>query len=184
LDLLIADRKKKMFGLSDRPRPKPTQPAPEPSEPKRDTATAETGKVLHLARAVGAVDASRYVPQELRRQVYTRDEGQCRFIGRGGARCPARDHLEFHHVVPFARGGAMTSDNIELRCRAHNALQAERDFGRDHMKQRIEERRLAARESARIHLEAEQYALRVAQPFDDEHTIVRLTRDTEPDLSA
>jgi hypothetical protein len=137
-----------------------------------------------MARATGAVDATRYVPQELRRQVYMRDEGQCRFIGRNGARCPSRDHLEFHHVVPFARGGAMTLDNIELRCRAHNALQAEHDFGRDHMKQRIEERRLAARESARTHLEAEQYALRVAQSFDEEHTIVRLTRDTEPDLSA
>ena len=27
----------------------------------------------------------------------------------------------------------MTVDNLELRCRAHNALAAEQDFGRDHM---------------------------------------------------
>ncbi|MGH2406229.1 MAG: HNH endonuclease [bacterium] len=38
--------------------------------------------------------------------------------------------LEFHHVVPYARGGRSTVDNIELRCRTHNAYEAERLFGR------------------------------------------------------
>jgi hypothetical protein len=33
-------------------------------------------------------------------------------------------------VVPFARGGPTTADNLELRCRAHNAYDAEREFGR------------------------------------------------------
>jgi hypothetical protein len=31
--------------------------------------------------------------------------------------------------VPFARGGEATVGNIELRCRAHNAYEAERSFG-------------------------------------------------------
>jgi hypothetical protein len=37
--------------------------------------------------------------------------------------------LEFHHVVPYAAGGQTTSENVELRCRAHNAYEAEQYFG-------------------------------------------------------
>jgi hypothetical protein len=36
--------------------------------------------------------------------------------------------LEFHHLVPYAKGGTATSENIELRCRAHNAYEAEQHF--------------------------------------------------------
>ena len=36
--------------------------------------------------------------------------------------------LEFHHVVPFADGGATTAENLSLRCRAHNGYEAERWF--------------------------------------------------------
>ena len=32
--------------------------------------------------------------------------------------------------MPYARGGATTAGNIELRCRAHNVYEAELDFGR------------------------------------------------------
>ena len=53
------------------------------------------------------------------------------------ARCDARSLLEFHHVVPFARAGEHTADNIVLLCRAHNALRAERDYGRELMLARI-----------------------------------------------
>ena len=40
-----------------------------------------------------------------------------------------RGFLEYHHIVPFADGGATTANNLELRCRAHNAYEAERWFG-------------------------------------------------------
>jgi hypothetical protein len=39
--------------------------------------------------------------------------------------------VEFHHVVPFAAGGAPDASNIELRCRAHNLYEAELVFGPD-----------------------------------------------------
>jgi hypothetical protein len=32
-------------------------------------------------------------------------------------------------VVPFARGGPTTTENLALRCRAHNAYEAEQVFG-------------------------------------------------------
>jgi len=34
----------------------------------------------------------------------------------------------------------MTRDNLKLMCRAHNALLAERDYGRDYMKSRVAKR--------------------------------------------
>jgi hypothetical protein len=71
---------------------------------------------------------SRHVPAAARRKVWARDGGQCAFVGTNG-RCTERGFLEFHHVVPYAAGGEMTVENLELRCRSHNAYEAERYFG-------------------------------------------------------
>jgi 5-methylcytosine-specific restriction endonuclease McrA len=71
----------------------------------------------------------RHVPAAVKRAVWARDAGQCAFIGTDG-RCPETGFLEFHHVAPFARGGPTTVANLQLRCRAHNAHQAELEFGR------------------------------------------------------
>ena len=70
----------------------------------------------------------RHVPAGVRREVWKRDGGQCAFGGREG-RCDERGFLEFHHRQPFAAGGEMTVDNLELRCRTHNAYEAELFFG-------------------------------------------------------
>jgi hypothetical protein len=40
-----------------------------------------------------------------------------------------RDGLQYHHRIPFAERGPTTVDNLELRCPAHNAYEAERWFG-------------------------------------------------------
>jgi hypothetical protein len=37
--------------------------------------------------------------------------------------------LEYHHEKAWALGGETSVENIALRCRAHNALAAEEDFG-------------------------------------------------------
>ncbi len=75
-----------------------------------------------------ATSTPRHVPAAIRRTVWTRDEGRCAFVGVDG-RCHETGWLELHHVMPFARGGPTTLENLELRCRAHNAYEAERDFG-------------------------------------------------------
>jgi 5-methylcytosine-specific restriction endonuclease McrA len=64
----------------------------------------------------------------VKRDVWARDAGQCAFVGTNG-RCAERGFLEFHHAVPFAAGGSATTDNIQLRCRAHNSYEAELFFG-------------------------------------------------------
>jgi hypothetical protein len=61
-------------------------------------------------------------------------------VSQSGTRCCTRRDLEFDHIVPFARRGEMTLDNLRLMCRAHNALLAERDYGRDYVKSRIAKR--------------------------------------------
>ena len=73
---------------------------------------------------------SRHIPAAVKREVWKRDEGRCAFVGRQG-RCVERNFVEYHHVVPHAVGGPPTAANIELRCRAHNAYEAETYFGPD-----------------------------------------------------
>src|SRR5258706_174093 len=64
--------------------------------------------------------SSRHIPAAVRRAVYERDGGRCRYLDNSGRRCEARDHLEFHHRHPFGLGGDHGVENIRLMCHAHN----------------------------------------------------------------
>jgi 5-methylcytosine-specific restriction endonuclease McrA len=99
ITLLLADLEKKKIASTERPR-----------------------------HSVTAGRHSRHVPAEVRRLVWARDGGRCRFEGPHG-RCRETGLLEFHHVVPYAAGGAATAENVELRCGAHNRHEAEQYFG-------------------------------------------------------
>jgi len=72
---------------------------------------------------------SRHVPAEVRRVVFVRDAGRCRFVSPAGRRCDERALVELHHLVPYGVGGHATAHNIELRCRAHNGYEADVYFG-------------------------------------------------------
>lgn len=72
---------------------------------------------------------SRHIPAEVRRAVWLRDGGRCALVGKGGRRCAERGFLEFHHVQPYGVGGQATVDNIALRCRTHNAYEADLFYG-------------------------------------------------------
>ncbi len=100
LTLLLAELSKTKFAATERPR---------------------AGR----ARRFG----SRYIPAAVKREVWRRDGSQCAFRGEQG-RCDETGFLEFHHVVPYAKGGPTTTENLELRCRAHNVYEAEQQFGR------------------------------------------------------
>lgn len=84
------------------------------------------------------VQRSRYIPAAVRRAVFTRDGGCCTFVDARGQRCRERHGLELHHLLPFAQGGAHLEHNVVLRCKAHNTLAAERDFGRKWMRERAD----------------------------------------------
>jgi 5-methylcytosine-specific restriction endonuclease McrA len=82
---------------------------------------------------VDPAPSSRHIPDPIRRAVWERDGGQCTFRDAEGRRCPARERLEFHHDIPFGRGGDHAVDNVRILCSGHNAYQAERDYGAGHM---------------------------------------------------
>jgi hypothetical protein len=72
---------------------------------------------------------TRAIPAEVKRKVWQRDGGSCAFTDAKGRRCDQRRFVEYHHALPYACGGSHQVENIELRCRAHNLLEAERDYG-------------------------------------------------------
>jgi 5-methylcytosine-specific restriction endonuclease McrA len=74
--------------------------------------------------------STRHVPAAVRRAVYARDGGRCRYEDGHGRRCTAREGLELHHRRPFGFGGDHSVHNIALACRAHNRYLAEVDYGR------------------------------------------------------
>jgi len=73
----------------------------------------------------------RHIPAAVRRAVYERDGKRCTYLDSTGTQCQETHRLEFHHLKPFASGGEHNASNLTLRCRAHNALAAEEDFGRE-----------------------------------------------------
>jgi hypothetical protein len=77
--------------------------------------------------------SSRHIPSAVRRAVYERDGGRCRYEDGQGRRCTARGDLEFHHRHPFGHGGDHSPDGISLACRTHNRYLAEIDYGRQRM---------------------------------------------------
>jgi 5-methylcytosine-specific restriction endonuclease McrA len=93
-----------------------------------DVEKTKLGNVTRPRRPRKAALGSRHVPAAVRRAVWRRDGGRCGFVGVDG-RCCNTGFLEFHHVVPFARGGLATVENIQLRCRAHNQYEGKQEFG-------------------------------------------------------
>jgi 5-methylcytosine-specific restriction endonuclease McrA len=77
--------------------------------------------------------ASRHIPAAIKRAVVNRDQGRCTFVARDGRRCGSRESLEFHHLNPYARVRRHRTEEITLRCRAHNRHAAVQDYGAEHM---------------------------------------------------
>jgi len=118
LDQLILAENKRQHGATERPR-NPTQKPEQRLEP------------------------TRHIPNDVKRQVFERDGGQCTFVSPDGRRCTERGRLQYHHEVPFAKGGSCTPDNIRLLCSCHNALHARRDYGEQFIEGRIQAARQA-----------------------------------------
>jgi len=76
--------------------------------------------------------------------VLEKDGGRCTFVSGNGTVCGSQHDLHFDHIVPWAIGGKSTVENLRLRCPAHNRLEAERQFGRGFMDQKIEAAQRAA----------------------------------------
>jgi hypothetical protein len=58
-------------------------------------------------------DNLRYIPSEVKKEVWVRDGGQCVI-------CRSKRHLEFDHDIPISKGGSNTANNIRILCRECN----------------------------------------------------------------
>jgi 5-methylcytosine-specific restriction endonuclease McrA len=101
--------------------------------------TGHIGNAAHLpsAPAVQKVtDAqTRYIPAEVKRSVWQRDQGQCSFVDPATKRkCGSQFRLEVHHERPYAKGGANTPENLRLLCKNHNLHKAIDNFGKAKMR--------------------------------------------------
>jgi 5-methylcytosine-specific restriction endonuclease McrA len=93
---------------------------------KQPRAAAPAASAVTTPRKTSA----RRIPAAIRRAVYARDGGRCRYTDREGRRCTARHDLEFHHRHPFGHGGAHTAANVCLACATHHRMLSESDYGR------------------------------------------------------
>jgi len=130
LDRLIAEENKRQHGATDQPR-QPRQTLSDACATAADDSGVSTGKPTNACADNEPRPASRHIPNHVKREVYARDQGQCTFVSPDGHRCSERGGLQYHHEVPFGKGGESRSANVRLLCRAHNALLARHDYGQD-----------------------------------------------------
>ncbi|MFT4570811.1 MAG: hypothetical protein ACI8TX_000931 [Hyphomicrobiaceae bacterium] len=127
IELLLVYTLKRKAALTDRPQ-KPRSGVAK--EPRSSIARApRSGATRETRSGVAEEPRTRAIPAALRRAVWLRDVGRCKFEDLKGHRCRATRSLQFHHKIPFGRGGQHELENIELRCHGHNQYQADLDFG-------------------------------------------------------
>ncbi len=110
-------------------------------DPTIKESESNVNKIKNTTPPLSAVEQpnkqnSRYIPSEVKRAVWKRDKSQCVFKeSQNHEQCGSRFQLEYHHEIPFAKGGRPLAENIKLYCKRHNIHRAITDFG----KERIQE---------------------------------------------
>ena len=92
------------------------------------TSTAQTRPRCdgHAAPAPKSRASGRAIPAAVKREVWQRDAGRCRYVDpHTGRRCTSRHLLQIDHVLPYALGGCSDPANLRLLCEV-----------RDYVKQR------------------------------------------------
>ena len=87
------------------------------------TSTAQTGPGCdgHAAPAPKSRDSGRAIPAAVKREIWQRDGGRCRYVDpHTGRRCTSRHLLQIDHVLPYGLGGGSDPANLRLLCHAHH----------------------------------------------------------------
>jgi hypothetical protein len=61
---------------------------------------------------------ARRIPRDVRQRVWQRYSGRC-------GECNSTQYLEFDHIIPVARGGGNSDNNVQLLCRGCNAKKSD-----------------------------------------------------------
>jgi hypothetical protein len=99
--ILAKDSKKK--ALVQKPRPRKAA-----NEPRKDT---------------------RYIPAEVRRAVWERDQGKCQWHLESGGICGSELRPELDHVLGFKPGEPVRVEDLRILCRVHNDFAARLRLG-------------------------------------------------------
>ena len=126
---LEPQRYKVQFEASEEPRGSASRPGPQ-ARPRTNSSAEVNPSWSPNSSTHGRAGAAGTFRRR-RRAVFERDAGRCTYSRDSGERCRETARLELHHSIAFPQGGEHRLDNVTLRCRAHNALAAEEDFGRD-----------------------------------------------------
>jgi hypothetical protein len=92
-------------------------------------ALVTTPRKPRAAGGSAASEPSRYVPAEVRREVWKRDGGRCQWPLESGGVCGSRLRPELDHIRPWGRGGQTTAANLRVLCAAHNEEAARAEYG-------------------------------------------------------
>ncbi len=87
----------------------------------------------------GKVSAkTRYIPSEVRERVHDRAGYQCEYRGPDGTRCRSRTGLQIEHLRPYALFRSHDERYLRLHCGPHNRLNAEKVFGAEFIREKID----------------------------------------------
>jgi len=131
LELLVRKLQQRKHAASARPRARAPRRQSEAHQPTHEVPPPPGSATRGDRSAPETANSGRYIPAEIRRRVWQRDQARCAYVDSRGQRCREQAGLEFHHQHPHGRGGPPSIDNLALRCRSHNTLAAEHDFGRE-----------------------------------------------------
>ncbi len=59
------------------------------------------------------------IPEDVKLLVWARDGGTC-------VRCGAKQDLHFDHIIPVAKGGGNSSENIQILCKTCNLQKSDK----------------------------------------------------------
>jgi len=121
---LLLEKQARARGLVKKPRQALATPTPTPTPTASETPVQDFADSPH--RRSGSRQA---IPAAVKRAVWQRDIGRCSWPLDSGGVCGSTHRLELDHIVPWARWGGETIDDLRIVCGAHNALAARQAFG-------------------------------------------------------
>jgi hypothetical protein len=84
---------------------------------------------------------SRHISSEVRERLLEQAGHQCEYRAVDGTRCSARTKLEIEHERPFAIFRSHEERFLKVLCDRHNRFQAEKVYGAEFIRAKIEEKK-------------------------------------------
>ena len=105
----------------DRRTASPPKQTARPAVSATSTAQTRPGCDGHAAPAPKSRASGRAIPAAVKREVWQRDRGRCRYVDpHTRRRCTSRHLLQIDHVLPYGLGGGSDPANLRLLCHAHH----------------------------------------------------------------